>query len=80
MANRAGFGNTRKLPSGRWQARYPDEAGLPTKAPDTFITKADAQAHLAMVRADLGHTVFTHQQGELLGIFLTDIDGVLKKK
>ena len=52
MASRAGFGSIRKLPSGRWQARYPDEAGLPTKAPDTFATKADAHAHLAMVRAD----------------------------
>lgn len=49
---RAGFGNVRKLPSGRWQARYPDETGAPTKAGDTFATKADAQAHLAMVRAD----------------------------
>jgi len=50
--NRAAFGSTRKLPSGRWQARYPDEAGRPMTAPRTFDTKRAAEDHIAEVRSD----------------------------
>ncbi|MGV9194063.1 tyrosine-type recombinase/integrase [Microbacterium sp. MC2] len=50
--NRASFGSVRQLPSGRWQARYPDAAGRPMSAPSTFDTKRDALDHLAAVRAD----------------------------
>lgn len=50
--NRASFGSTRKLPSGRWQARYPDPAGRPMTAPSTFATKREALDHIAGVRAD----------------------------
>ncbi|TFC26880.1 site-specific integrase [Cryobacterium sp. TMT1-3] len=50
--NRAAFGSARKLPSGRWQARYPDEAGQPMTASQTFDTKAQALDHIAEVRAD----------------------------
>ena len=53
MAKRSGFGNVRKLPSGRWQARYTDQGGQPRSAPFTFTTKLDAQAWLTTVRADL---------------------------
>ncbi|MEO5611051.1 MAG: tyrosine-type recombinase/integrase [Ornithinibacter sp.] len=47
MSGRNGFGNVRKLPSGRWQARYtgPDTNTHP--GPTTFQTKGDAQAWLA---------------------------------
>lgn len=51
-ANRASFGSTRKLPSGRWQARYPDAWGRPMTAPSTFATKREALDHIAGVRAD----------------------------
>lgn len=51
-ANRQAFGSVRKLPSGRWQARYPDPAGRPMTAPSTFPTKRDAEDHIAGVRAD----------------------------
>ena len=57
MANRkgtrSGFGSIRKLPSGRFQARYtgPDEAMH--KAPFTFDTKKDAEGWLAKVRASI---------------------------
>ena len=44
--NRNTFGTTRKLPSGRWQARY-TYRGAQQKAPHTFTTKMDAQAWLA---------------------------------
>ena len=54
MTNRSGFGSTRKLPSGRWQARYttPDGTRRVT-APVTFDTKLDAETWLSTVRADL---------------------------
>lgn len=50
--NRQAFGSVRQLPSGRWQARYPDPAGRPMTAPHTFPTKREAQDHIAAVRAD----------------------------
>lgn len=47
---RRGFGYIRKLPSGRFQASYmaPDFRRL--KAPDTFLTKADAEGWLGTER------------------------------
>lgn len=50
--NRASFGSVRKLPSGRFQARYPDSAGRVMNAPTTFATKREALDHIAGVRAD----------------------------
>ncbi|GAA4857216.1 site-specific integrase [Kitasatospora terrestris] len=41
------FGRIRKLPSGRFQARYLDPDGLLRPAPETFETKADADDWLA---------------------------------
>lgn len=42
MANQKGkrrrFGSVRKLPSGRFQARYPGPDGLLRSAPETFPT------------------------------------------
>jgi len=40
------FGNTRKLPSGRWQARYTGPDGNVHYAPSTFFSKMDADAWL----------------------------------
>ena len=50
---RSDFGNIRKLPSGRWQARYRDRSGVARTAPTTFPTRGDASRYLAGVRADL---------------------------
>jgi len=53
------FGNVRKLPSGRYQARYtgPDDRVYSAKTPEgkplTFQTKALADGWLAKVRADI---------------------------
>jgi len=47
------FGRVRRLPSGRYQARYPDGSGLDRPAPQTFPTKADASAFLARVQAEM---------------------------
>ena len=40
-----------KLPSGRWQARYPGPDGLARPAPTTFPTKTDATVWLSHVEA-----------------------------
>lgn len=50
---RSTFGNVRRLPSGRWQARYADPGGRSVTAPYTFDTKLDAQTWLTTTRADL---------------------------
>jgi integrase len=50
---RSGFGSVRKLPSGRWQARYTSPGGKTVTAPHTFDAKIDAQSWLATVRSDL---------------------------
>jgi integrase len=47
------FGTVRKLPSGRWQVRYYDQAGTRHTAPRTFPTRGDANRFLAQVEADL---------------------------
>lgn len=52
MAKRQ-FGNIRKLPSGRWQARYSQPTGRTIAAPATFSSKADAARYLASVETDL---------------------------
>lgn len=47
MAEKRTFGNTRKLPSGRYQARYTASNGAIVKAPSTFGAKIHAEAWLA---------------------------------
>jgi len=42
MSGERQFGTVRKLPSGRWQARYRDGSGQMFSAPSTFPTKTDA--------------------------------------
>jgi integrase len=53
MPRRRRFGRIRKLPSGRWQARYPDSVGELISAPQTFATKTDADRFLATVETDI---------------------------
>lgn len=47
------FGSLRRLPSGRWQARYTGPDLNEHKAPRTFDTKTDADAWLALERATI---------------------------
>jgi integrase len=47
------FGSIRKLPSGRWQARYRGPDGLLRSAPSTFARKGDAARWLALTEAEL---------------------------
>lgn len=50
MAGRSGFGSVRKLPSGRWQARFLGPDMVRHVGATTFQTKGDAQAWLAEER------------------------------
>jgi hypothetical protein len=76
MTRRRGFGSVRRLPSGRWQARYRTDDGAMVPAPATFPTKRDADDWLATVQADMsrgtwldpsksGITLITYAQGWL---------------
>jgi integrase len=47
------FGRIRRLPSGRWQARYPGPDGIDRPAPDTFATKTDADVWLTIKEAEI---------------------------
>jgi integrase len=47
------FGSIRKLPSGRYQARYPGPDGLMRPADDTFATKTEADNWLTMKEAEI---------------------------
>ena len=47
------FGTIRRLPSGRWQARYRGPDGLLRSAPSTFARKGDASRWLALTEAEL---------------------------
>ena len=47
------FGTIRRLPSGRWQARYPGPDGVRRAADDTFATKTEAQDWLTLKEAEI---------------------------
>ena len=53
MAGRRRFGRVRKLPSGRWQARYSTPDGDDHAAPSTFATKTAADRWLAAAETDI---------------------------
>jgi len=47
------FGRVRRLPSGRWQARYPGPDGADRPAPQTFGSKSDAEVWLTLKEAEI---------------------------
>jgi len=53
MAKKRSFGTVRRLPSGRYQALYRAPDGNRYSGPATYEYKADAEAYLATVQADL---------------------------
>ncbi|WP_138757840.1 site-specific integrase [Modestobacter altitudinis] len=67
-AGRRRFGRVRKLPSGRWQARYPGPDGNDRAAPTTYATKTDATRFLAATEVDMGRGVWLapHRSGVTL--------------
>lgn len=50
---RRSFGTVRRLPSGRWQARYRTPDGRLVTAPETFATKGDAGRWLTMTESNM---------------------------
>ena len=69
MATRT-FGGIRKLPSGRYQARYLSPlTGERVLGPMTFATKADARAWLATQEADLTRGVLRQVRPEQMVLF-----------
>lgn len=58
MARRRQFGSVRRLPSGKWQARYEIPGGRSVVAPGTFRTKAEAGRWLASVETDQARGVW----------------------
>ncbi len=58
MTRRRRFGRLRRLPSGRWQARYAGPDGRERTAPETFPTKTDAARFLTSIEVDVGRGVW----------------------
>jgi integrase len=53
MPKKRRFGRVRKLPSGRFQARYAGPDGIDRPAPHTFATQTDAERWLSTVESDI---------------------------
>ncbi|TDQ51510.1 tyrosine-type recombinase/integrase [Actinorugispora endophytica] len=53
MSKKRRFGRVRKLPSGRYQARYPGPDGKDRPAPHTFARKTDADRWLSLKEAEI---------------------------
>src|ERR1035441_4725658 len=53
MTRRRSFGRVRKLPSGRFQVRYPSPDKELITASQTFASYKEADSYLAVVQADL---------------------------
>jgi len=53
MPKKRRFGRIRRLPSGRYQARYRDPEGIDRPAPYTFANKTDADRWLTQVDAEI---------------------------
>ncbi len=53
IAGARDFGNVRRLPSGRWQARYIGPDGQRRSAPHTFDTKTAAARWLRLTEAEV---------------------------
>jgi integrase len=70
MANKDGhrrFGSVRKLPSGRYQARYLGPDGKERSAPETFERKTDAARYLGMVEVQMARREWTDpERGKVL--------------
>lgn len=63
MSGKRQFGTVRRLPSGRWQARYRDGSGQMFSAPSTFPTKTDAARFVAVVEADIARRLYIDPRG-----------------
>lgn len=71
--SRRTFGAVEQLASGRWRARYTGADGRMRSAPETFVSRADADRWLAVIRADLlrGNWTAPERSDVTLGDFTT---------
>lgn len=53
MARKRRFGRVRRLPSGRWQARYRGPDGIDHPAPNTFASRKDAERWLSGTETEI---------------------------
>lgn len=53
MGKKRRFGRVRRLPSGRYQARYPGPDGIDRPAPETFPAKSSADVWLTRKEAEI---------------------------
>jgi hypothetical protein len=53
MARKRRFGRVRRLPSGRWQARYKGPDSIDRPAPRTFPGKGDAERWLTLTEVEV---------------------------
>jgi len=53
MSTRRRFGRVRRLPSGRYQVRYPGPDGTDRPAPQTFATKKAAEVWLTLQESEI---------------------------
>jgi integrase len=85
MANREGhrrFGNVRRLPSGRYQIRYPGPDGRIRTGPETYERKGDADKALVLIEAQLASGDWTDPDrgkvklGEYASAWITERPGL----
>lgn len=85
MANREGhrrFGNARKLPSGRFQVRYPGPDGRMRTGPETYERKGDAERALVLIEAQMASGEWTDPErgkvklGDYAATWITERPGL----
>src|SRR5215469_4145676 len=85
MANRDGhrrFGNVRKLPSGRFQIRYPGPDGRTRTGPETYERKSDADKALVIVEAQMASSSWTDPErgkirlGDYASVWIAERSGL----
>ncbi len=69
--SRRRFGQVRKLPSGKFQASFAGPNGRRQNAPNTFVTKTDANRWLAKAEADLSRGTWLNDElgNQAFGIY-----------
>ena len=60
MSKKRRFGRVRRLPSGRWQARYAGPDGIDRPADETFASKGDAEVWLTLKEAEIRNGDWTN--------------------
>jgi len=85
MPNREGhrrFGNVRKLPSGRYQIRYPGPDGRLRTGPETYVRKGDADKALVLIEGQMASGDWTDPErgkvrlGDYASAWITERPGL----